>query len=77
MNIHEACRAALGTGRAIRRKIPLHDNILFLPTNTWLHVVMCRTDIPKGRPGWVPALDDLLADDWEVIGSDQADSQDV
>lgn len=64
MNIQEACREAVQTGCGICRR--RSQACIFVPTNTVAGVVVFHPWDTKGGLRWEPALDDLLADDWEL-----------
>lgn len=68
MNIKEACIKAKKEGRGIRRKTSNFDTY-FIPTNTESCVLIVLPDKNKfAIKRWNPKFDDLIADDWEVVG---------
>ncbi|MCI2941732.1 DUF2829 domain-containing protein [Staphylococcus cohnii] len=73
MNIQKATKLAMESGRTIHRVSEFDksrksgENLEILPTNTYGYLVI----IPSKKafyPLWQPMAEDLLADDWEVIG---------
>lgn len=73
MDIQEATKLAMESGRTIHRISEFDksrksgENLEILPTNTYGYLVI----IPRKKafyPLWQPMAEDLLADDWEVIG---------
>lgn len=82
MNIYEAiCEAQKSSGE-ICRTFGNHGALLILPIPDARHDLMgCRLEYrhlnrPLHHPTWVPSLDDLLADNWEVFTQEaRAESQ--
>lgn len=73
MNIQEATKLAMESGRTIHRVSEFDKsresggNLEILPTNIYGYLVI----IPNKKafyPLWQPMAEDLLASDWEVIG---------
>lgn len=74
MNIQEATKLAMERGKPIYRSsqfdsdIEPGSSVELIPTNTFGYIVT----IPRKKvltPMWQPMAEDLLADDWEVVGS--------
>lgn len=66
MNIQDATHEAMKKGRGIRRRSWGENGPILIPTNTQ-YCVIFTTSENKILPRWNPDLDDLLAEDWEVI----------
>ncbi|WP_017465022.1 Thoeris anti-defense Tad2 family protein [Staphylococcus epidermidis] len=73
MNIQEATKLAMENGKSIHRKSEFDvlrkpgDNLELLPTNSYGYIVIK----PRNKafyPMWQPMAEDLIADDWEIIG---------
>lgn len=73
MNIQDATKLAMENGRTIHRISEFDknrktgENLEILPTNVYGYLII----IPSKKafyPLWQPMAEDLLADDWEVIG---------
>ncbi|MGD3155768.1 MW1434 family type I TA system toxin [Staphylococcus warneri] len=74
MNIQEATKLAMENGKSIYRSSEFEifrkpgDNLELLPTNSYGYVVV-KPRQKAFYPLWQPMAEDLLADDWEVVGS--------
>lgn len=73
MNIQEATKLAMERGKPIYRSSEFEtfrkpgDNLELLPTNSYGYVVV-KPRQKAFYPLWQPMAEDLLADDWEVVG---------
>ena len=65
MNIQEAVKQALKTGKGIQRKSQEELPIWFLPTNTPVYIAIMDGEKMISKK-WNPEADDLLADDWKI-----------
>ncbi|PTI22615.1 Thoeris anti-defense Tad2 family protein [Staphylococcus warneri] len=74
MNIQEATKLAMENGKSIYRSsqfdsdVEPGSSVELIPTNSFGYIVT----IPRKKaftPLWQPMAEDLLADDWEVVGS--------
>ena len=78
MNIAEAAKEALASGRAITRKDKnwRKDRIRIRPKDTW-GPCFARKLTGRGRVWlWKPTAGDLAADDWEAADWEDADFDD-
>ncbi|MBM0800387.1 DUF2829 domain-containing protein [Staphylococcus epidermidis] len=73
MNIQEATKIAMENGKPIYRSSEFDvlrkpgENLELLPTNSYGYIVIK----PRNKafyPMWQPMAEDLIADDWEIIG---------
>lgn len=73
MNIQEATKIAMENGKSIHRKSEFDvlrkpgENLELLPTNSYGYVVV-KPRQKAFYPMWQPMAEDLIADDWEIIG---------
>ncbi|MGZ9464897.1 Thoeris anti-defense Tad2 family protein [Staphylococcus epidermidis] len=73
MNIQEATKLAMENGKSIHRKSEFDvlrkpgENLELLPTNSYGYVVV-KPRQKAFYPLWQPMAEDLIADDWEIIG---------
>ncbi|MCG1374807.1 DUF2829 domain-containing protein [Staphylococcus epidermidis] len=73
MNIQEATKIAMENGKSIHRKSEFDvlrkpgENLELLPTNSYGYVVV-KPRQKAFYPLWQPMAEDLIADDWEIIG---------
>lgn len=73
MNIQEATKLAMEKGKPIYRSSEFEtfrkpgDNLELLPTNSYGYVVV-KPRQKSFYPLWQPMAEDLLADDWHVVG---------
>ena len=73
MNIQEATKIAMKNGKPIHRKSEFDvlrkpgENLELLPTNSYGYVVV-KPRQKAFYPMWQPMAEDLIADDWEIIG---------
>jgi hypothetical protein len=68
MSISEATKKALESGRGItRHKIKQEHDLWFLPTKTILGYLIITSDRDICSR-WQPTAEDILADDWFVVG---------
>ncbi|MCG1914001.1 Thoeris anti-defense Tad2 family protein [Staphylococcus epidermidis] len=73
MNIQEATKIAMENGKSIHRKSEFDvlrkpgDNLELLPTNSYGYIVV-KPRKKAFYPMWQPMAEDLIADDWEVVG---------
>ena len=73
MNIQEATKLSMKNGKPIHRKSEFDvlrkpgENLELLPTNSYGYVVV-KPRQKAFYPMWQPMAEDLLADDWEVVG---------
>lgn len=73
MNIQEATKLAMENGKSIHRKSEFDvlrkpgENLELLPTNSYGYVVV-KPRQKAFYPMWQPMAEDLIADDWEIIG---------
>ena len=73
MNIQEATKVAMENGKSIHRKSEFDvlrkpgENLELLPTNSYGYVVV-KPRQKAFYPLWQPMAEDLIADDWEIIG---------
>lgn len=73
MNIQEATKIAMENGKSIHRKSEFDvlrkpgENLELLPTNSYGYVVV-KPRQKAFYPMWQPMAEDLIADDWEVVG---------
>ena len=71
MNIQEATKLAMEKGQSIYRKDLRNEGLRgkILPTNDPYHGMLYTIPDKKSyRQRWQPMAEDLLADDWEVVG---------
>ncbi|CUT95614.1 conserved hypothetical protein [Staphylococcus capitis] len=79
MNIQEATKLAMERGKPIYRSSEFEtfrkpgDNLELLPTNSYGYVVV-KPRQKAFYPLWQPMAEDLLADDWEVVGLNRKES---
>lgn len=73
MNIQEATKLAMEKGTSIYRSSEFDrygkpgSTVEFLPTNSHGYILI----VPREKaftPMWNPMAEDLLADDWKVVG---------
>lgn len=73
MNIQEATKLAMETGTSIYRSSQFDrdakpgSTVEFIPTNSHGYIVT----VPNQKaltPMWQPMAEDVLANDWEVVG---------
>lgn len=73
MNIQEATKLAMENGKSIHRKSEFDvlrkpgENLELLPTNSYGYVVV-KPRKKDFYPMWQPMAEELIADDWEVVG---------
>lgn len=73
MNIQEATKIAMENGKSIHRKSEFDvlrkpgENLELLSTNSYGYVVV-KPRQKAFYPMWQPMAEDLIADDWEIIG---------
>ena len=73
MNIQEATKLSMKNGKPIYRSSEFDtfkkpgDNLELLPTNSYGYVVV-KPRKKAFYPMWQPMAEDLMADDWEVVG---------
>jgi len=69
MYIQEAIKKAMETGHGITRTSwPEEDPITLIPTNTTSGIITAGLFRKAPAYRWQPKADDLLADDWQVVG---------
>lgn len=66
MNIFEAAKLAFAQNKCITRS-EFSDFFRIQPTNTESCCIISRADGTNMSPRWQPSLNDLIADDWEVV----------
>ncbi|UJA41853.1 MW1434 family type I TA system toxin [Staphylococcus epidermidis] len=73
MNIQEATKIAMENGKSIYRKSEFDalrkpgENLELLPTNSYKYIVV-KPRKKAFYPMWQPMAEELIADDWEVVG---------
>lgn len=71
MKIYEAVKEALKKGNCIKRESIRWEHIRILPTNSYDGCYIIHEQI-NGKTtslrGWNPQTEDLLAEDWKVVG---------
>lgn len=69
MNIQEATKLAMETGTSIYRSSQFDkgSQINFIPTNAHGYIIYSYYE-KAFTPMWQPMAEDLLADDWKVVG---------
>ena len=71
VNIQEAAKKAREAGSGIYRASQSEMYNFVIPTNTCsCCIVASMKHDGKHHPRWNPALNDLVADDWEVYGTE-------
>ncbi|MDW8798659.1 DUF2829 domain-containing protein [Staphylococcus xylosus] len=82
MNIQEAIKIAMEKGRTIHRTSEFDktgdtgENLEIIPTNIYGYVVVKPKNLVLYK-GWIPNAEDLIADDWEVVGLNPSSLDDV
>ncbi|WP_150887900.1 Thoeris anti-defense Tad2 family protein [Staphylococcus auricularis] len=69
MNIQEATKLAMEKRKGIRRYSRFKDGsqLYLIPTN-FCGYILYQSQEKVFTPMWQPMAEDLLADDWEVMG---------
>ena len=68
MNIIEATRLSLETGKYITRKgTPFEEMFKFKPTNTSDCFIIENVDKSRRRVRWNPCAADILCENWELV----------
>lgn len=73
MNIQEATKLAMENGKSIYRSSQFEKDaepgstVELIPTNSFGYIVTIARK-KAFTPMWQPMAEDLLADDWEVVG---------
>lgn len=71
MLIHEAVKEALHQGKGLARK-NWDESWLYttiFPTNSSECCIVTNRSAQRSHPRWNPTADDLMADDWKVVGT--------
>lgn len=82
MNIQEATKIVMEKGRTIYRTSEFDktrdtgENLELIPTNIYGYVVVKPKYLALYK-GWIPNAEDLIADDWEVVGLNPSSLDDV
>lgn len=73
MNIQEATKLSMEKGKPIYRSSEFDalrkpgENLELLPTNSYGYIVV-KPRKKAFYPMWQPMAEELIADDWEVVG---------
>ncbi|EGQ0540415.1 MW1434 family type I TA system toxin [Staphylococcus aureus] len=75
MNIREATKMSMRLGRDIYRKSQYELRVTLIPSNTHGYIAVVREGSNKSSltPWWQPTAEDLLAEDWVVLGYEEQD----
>ncbi|MEN3090756.1 MAG: MW1434 family type I TA system toxin [Staphylococcus pseudoxylosus] len=80
MNIQEATKIAMEKGKAMYRRDFKNKGFRgeILPTNSLYHGLLYTiADKKSYKQRWQPMAEDLIADDWEVVGLNPSSLDDV
>ncbi|HDP1995946.1 TPA: MW1434 family type I TA system toxin [Staphylococcus aureus] len=75
MNIREATKMSMRLGRDIYRKSQYELRVTLIPSNVHGYIAVVREGSNKRSltPWWQPTAEDLLAEDWVVLGYAEED----